>query len=74
MSKWVEVTVTITKTYAVEVAPGDDWDDDDIKSEARDVVLDEYIADDVEIVNTYIAKNEHEAEQLRRLSDESISL
>lgn len=74
MSKWVEVTVAVTKVFAIEVSPEVDWDDEDIKHEAQDVALGQYCGDDVEIVGTLIASDEAQAEQIKRLADERIAL
>ena len=70
MSKWIDIPVMIMKTYAVEV------EDTEGVEHAIQYVVDDCMGDDVEIVhsNVMIAEDEHQAEQIRRLADEVLSL
>jgi hypothetical protein len=70
MSKWVEVPVTINKTFAVEISNEQTIDD------AIAVATEECMFDDVTIEegNCFMADTEQQAEQIKRLSDEKIAL
>lgn len=70
MSKWVEIPVTIFKTYAVEI------EDSETIEDAIQYALEECMESNTEVdrKDCLIAKNDMEAEQIKRCSDEKISL
>ncbi len=68
MSKWVEVPITIHKTFAVEIEDTETVDD------AIKYALNECLGDNTEIGDCLMADNNQTAEQIQRLADERLSI
>jgi len=71
MSKWVDVPVTIMKTYAVEI------EDDEAAEDAITYAMEECMGGcDVEINHgdVIVSENDQQAEMIRRNADEVLSL
>lgn len=70
MTKWVEVPVTISKVFAVEI------EDSESAEDAIKVVLDELAGDNVEIdhKDVLIAESEAMEDSIKRHADERITL
>ena len=64
MSKWADVVISIHKTVAVEVA------EDETLGDAEDYVIAETMEDNVEIVSSYLATSDEQAESFLRHSCE----
>jgi hypothetical protein len=72
MSKWAEVTIQTWKVFAVEIE--DDETLDDAKGRAIEEGCPMGWFDNAEIHDSHLAKDEVEAEQIRRLADERLPL
>ena len=71
MSKWVDVPVTIFKTYAVEIEDGETIDD------AINYAIEDCLGNgdvNVDRSNVTIAADDRQAEQIRILADERLAL
>lgn len=68
MSRWVEVPVTIFKTFAIEIEADETIDD------AKQYAMDECMGDDAEVGDCVIAENDLQADSIRRHADAVLAL
>lgn len=69
MSKWVEVPVTILKTYAVEIK------DNETISDAVNAVTEECLGDiEIDNKNCFIGQTYHDVNNIKIMADEVLAL